>query len=988
MQLSREAVKRMVGTGGEYSFVGGSGQQANMAGYASLSFVEENYVSKVFFARLFTVYDANGNAVIPNDADTAIDNIKAMVGLWTNQYMSALGQNSEGGGGGSSTLAGLLDVAIASPQTGQVLTYDETTGKWVNAAVPGGGGGTVTSVGLTSQATGLTVTGATITTSGTFVLSLASGYGIPTTAKQQAWDNAVSVSHTHSNKTSVLDKLTVTGGVLYFNNSQVAMASDIDDMATMTWVGQQSYATQSWVTTALSNYYTKSEADAKYMTIAAFENLFRALDSSNQKVSHPYSSSVASIKAMVGLWTEQYLSALGQNSSGGGGGASTLAGLVDVAIQSPQTGQVLMYDETTGKWVNAAAPGGGGGTVTAVTAGTGLSGGTITTSGTIAISSTYQEYIEQGTTAYGWGNHALAGYLTSVSFSDLTSHPDTLAGYGITDVKFGTQGVTSVPITLGSTTKTVLTAEVDPTVPAWAKAASKPSYSFSELTNHPTTLAGYGITDAYTKSEADAKYMTIVAFENLFRALDSSNQKVSHPYSSGVASIKAMVGLWTEQYLSALGLNSQGSGGAAALADLVDVAIASPQTGQVLTYDGVTGKWVNGAGGGGGGGTVTRVAMTVPTGFSVSGTPITSSGTLALSFSSGYSLPTTADQVNWDSAYIAKHTHSNKSTLDGITGTKVDNWDNAYNWVNTNSANVVMQSDISDMATKTWVGNQGFQTAGDVGSLMQNYAYISSGVIYIGNNSITPLTQHQTVSGTFWGQSWTNGGTVSGNISNAGYIFMSGNLVMNATGASDSGRGLMIEGYANSGTEHRVTLGLHEANSAGWVSSGITLQLVVDTSSTVAQRYIRAYDAIRIGDGMLMWDSTNNAFKVIKADGTAANLYATGGVSALGMSAGASSIDAMTFGTLNVTNTLKVKKGSYINDIYTNNSGKLYIESNAGTWIEGGLTVNDSDVEMSGESNLNMNGNRIYLTSGVYLYTDGTDVNVNINGTNYKLYKI
>ena len=55
MQLSREAVKRMVGTGGEYSFVGGSGQQANMAGYASLSFVEENYVSKVFFARLFTV---------------------------------------------------------------------------------------------------------------------------------------------------------------------------------------------------------------------------------------------------------------------------------------------------------------------------------------------------------------------------------------------------------------------------------------------------------------------------------------------------------------------------------------------------------------------------------------------------------------------------------------------------------------------------------------------------------------------------------------------------------------------------------------------------------------------------------------------------------------------------------------------------------------------------------------------------------------------
>ena len=48
---------------------------------------------------------------------------------------------------------------------------------------------------------------------------------------------------------------------------------------------------------------------------------------------------------------------------------------------------------------------------------------------------------------------------------------------------------------------------------------------------------------------------------------------------------------------------------------------------------------------------VTRVAMTAPTGFSVSGSPITSSGTLALSFASGYSLPTNAKQTSWDTAY-------------------------------------------------------------------------------------------------------------------------------------------------------------------------------------------------------------------------------------------------------------------------------------------------------------------------------------------------
>lgn len=61
--------------------------------------------------------------------------------------------------------------------------------------------------------------------------------------------------------------------------------------------------------------------------------------------------------------------------------------------------------------------------------------------------------------AYGWGNHADAGYLTSFT-------------------------------------------ETDPTVPAWAKAASKPSYSWSEISSKPTSLSGYGISDATSKTEA------------------------------------------------------------------------------------------------------------------------------------------------------------------------------------------------------------------------------------------------------------------------------------------------------------------------------------------------------------------------------------------------------------------------------------------------------------------------------------------------------
>jgi hypothetical protein len=52
-----------------------------------------------------------------------------------------------------------------------------------------------------------------------------------------------------------------------------------------------------------------------------------------------------------------------------------------------------------------------------------------------------------------------------------------------------------------------------------------------------------------------------------------------------------------------------------------------------------------------GGGSVSSVSASVPTGFAISGSPITTSGTLAITFASGYSLPTTIKQSNWDDAY-------------------------------------------------------------------------------------------------------------------------------------------------------------------------------------------------------------------------------------------------------------------------------------------------------------------------------------------------
>lgn len=79
-------------------------------------------------------------------------------------------------------------------------------------------------------------------------------------------------------------------------------------------------------------------------------------------------------------------------------------------------------------------------------------------------------------------------------------------------------------------------------------------------------------------------------------------------------------------------------------------------------------------------GTVTSVALTLPAGLTCATKTITTSGTFAISLASGYSIPTTAKQTAWDGAVSAKHTHSNKSVLDGISSTKVSHWDSAYGW--------------------------------------------------------------------------------------------------------------------------------------------------------------------------------------------------------------------------------------------------------------------------------------------------------------------
>ena len=124
---------------------------------------------------------------------------------------------------------------------------------------------------------------------------------------------------------------------------------------------------------------------------------------------------------------------------------------------------------------------------------------------------------------------------------------------------------------------------------------------------------------------------------------------------------------------------------------------------------------------------------------------------------------------------------------------------------------------------------------------------------------------------------------------------------------------------------------------------------------------------LRIGDAIFYWDG--NALALIKSDGTACNFYATGGVSALGLSpsSGSGSVSTMTFGTLDVTNSLKLKlNGSNKATIQGDTSNNLYLTNQSG-WIH----INGTSTYINEESGSIYLGNE---NGDIFIWTpDGDD---------------
>lgn len=104
----------------------------------------------------------------------------------------------------------------------------------------------------------------------------------------------------------------------------------------------------------------------------------------------------------------------------------------------------------------------------------------------------------------------LQSYLTSVAFADLTATPTTLAGYGITDAATSAQGAKADTALQPNTTFDVKGSVYadDSTLLVDGVNASIP---FGVLSGVPTTVSGLGITDVYTKTETDSAVTTAIS---------------------------------------------------------------------------------------------------------------------------------------------------------------------------------------------------------------------------------------------------------------------------------------------------------------------------------------------------------------------------------------------------------------------------------------------------------------------------------------------
>ena len=641
-------------------------------------------------SKLFTALDKEGNEVNPDDENAEIYAIRANYSLWSVGFLSAKGISdggTGGGGGGAVALYQLLDVeknaditGVAGATKGSVLTFNGD--KWyadkpktaavfskLFTALDNDGNevdlndesklGTITNIRANYALWSVDWISAKGKSSGGSgggggLINLVYGFeslgGTFDNNDNSATFNAFTINEIWKLASSGLTNVTVTG-----SGNAVTDVIKGSDGRSLTFTKGSTFATKSEfdaLNTKFNDFLTGSDADdiinkwselevflqgmkesdnlavilQSKMDKTVFSKLFTALDASGKEVDpSDGTKTIASIRANFGFWGVDYVSAKGiSKGSGGTGGASALYQLVDVlandtedGVEGAAAGKALVFDGTHWRAGDA-----------------------------------------------GLNESQLYSYLTANKYLTqsaadsryVTSSRKVIAGTGLSGggaltsdvtLSLGTSGVVA-----GTYTKVMVDAYGRVTSGTNLSATDIPNLDWSKITTgKPTTLAGYGITDAYTKTEADGKYVTIATAQTVSgaktfsatmktasvlpstdanSALGGTANRWSNVYSvNGVFSQNVTakllsaseslqigdaylkwdaannavyvvkkdgttpVGFYSTDWLSAKGVSMSGVQ-TGTLADLNDVEITDPTNGQALKYDAASKKWVNG----------------------------------------------------------------------------------------------------------------------------------------------------------------------------------------------------------------------------------------------------------------------------------------------------------------------------------------------------------------------------------------------------------
>ena len=273
------------------------------------------------------------------------------------------------------------------------------------------------------------------------------------------------------------------------------------------------------------------------------------------------SDGTSAIKARYGLYTDYFVSALGVSQGGSSGGGSAYERLdawadyaqdkagwvlsaalghdLDTRVEALEGGSALAFTaQGQGKFVTAVTKAGN-----AVTVAKGdVAWGDVTGKPSSFTPSAHTHTVAQ-----------ITDFPTSWAWGDVTGKPSVYP----TDIA-GISG-------LHSSWDALLKAAPSAYVTRWP--------TFAEVASKPTTLGGYGITDAYTKAEAEGRYVnvsgdTMTGRLTLPDALLSGKRiyfgDTSHYIELDAEGFHFSHGVYSEGFVSALGMSDGGGGGGTA----------------------------------------------------------------------------------------------------------------------------------------------------------------------------------------------------------------------------------------------------------------------------------------------------------------------------------------------------------------------------------------------------------------------------------------